>query len=187
MANPAADYPSALHTNTDISAYAATALGSSAITHTAVEGKQEEEIKAAQTKIGTGSSTPTAGTVLTGTGTGTSSWAAPTGLAFTNVTGTTQAAAVDSGYIANNASLCTITLPSTATVGQVVAIVGSGAGGWLLAQNASQLVNFNTAVTTTGTGGSLASVNRYDCLEVVCIVTNTTWVVRSAVGNITVV
>jgi len=76
MANPAADYPTALHTNTDISAFTASKLGSTSPTHTAVEGKQEEEVKAVQTKIGTGSSTPSAGKVLRATGTGTSGWAA---------------------------------------------------------------------------------------------------------------
>lgn len=76
MANPAADYPTALHTNTDISAFTASKLGSTSPTHTAVEGKQEEEVKAVQTKVGTGSSTPSAGKVLRATGTGTSGWAA---------------------------------------------------------------------------------------------------------------
>ena len=108
------------------------------------------------------------------------------GITFTSVTGTTQAAAVNNGYIANNAGLVTITLPSTATVGSVVAIVGNGAGGWLLAQNSGQVVNFGITPTTSGAGGSLASVNRYDCVEVVCTVANTTWTVRNSVGNITV-
>lgn len=74
MANPAADYPAALHTNTDVSGFSSSKLGSTSPTHTALEGKQEEEILAAQTKIGTGASTPTANKVLRGTGVGTSAW-----------------------------------------------------------------------------------------------------------------
>lgn len=105
---------------------------------------------------------------------------------WNNVTGTSQSAAVNNGYITNNASLVTVTLPSTASIGNIVRIAGSGAGGWKLAQNASQLVNFGTSVTTTGTGGSLASANRYDAVEVICIVANTTWVVISSQGNLTV-
>lgn len=51
---------------------------------------QNDAIKAIETKIGTGSSTPTAGKVFTGTGTGTSAWAA-LNLA-TDVTGVLPAA-----------------------------------------------------------------------------------------------
>ena len=109
------------------------------------------------------------------------------GITWNNVTGTTQAAAVNSGYVANNAGLVTITLPATASVGQSVAISGSGAGGWKLAQNASQLINFLAAVTTTGTGGYIASATRYDCIVVRCIVADTTWIVEQAVGNVEVI
>jgi hypothetical protein len=106
---------------------------------------------------------------------------------WVEVTGTAQTAAIDTGYILNNVALVTLTLPTTAAVGDVVAVVGKGAGGWKVAQNASQVINFVDLATTTGTGGSLASTQRYDCVELVCIVANTTWVVRSSEGNITVV
>lgn len=75
MANPTADYPTTLHTATDASAFVASKLGSTTPTHTDLEGKQEEEIVAIQTKIGIGVSTPSIGKVLTGTGDGTSDWA----------------------------------------------------------------------------------------------------------------
>lgn len=109
------------------------------------------------------------------------------GITFTEVTGSTQALAVNSGYILNYGTLCTATLPSTAAVGSIISIVGSGAGGWKIAQNASQYINFCGVATTTGTGGSLASTVRYDCIELICITTDVGWVVRSSVGNITVV
>jgi hypothetical protein len=90
------------------------------------------------------------------------------------------------GYIPTDASTRVVfTLPSSAAQGSVVRVVGSGAAGWQIAQAASQLINFGTVVTTTGTGGSLASTDDKDCVELVCIVVNTTWVVVSAVGNIT--
>jgi hypothetical protein len=38
----------------------------------------------------------------------------------------------------------------------------------------------------TTSGGYLASTNRYDCVEVIGITANSTWVVRSAIGNLTV-
>jgi hypothetical protein len=88
MANPAADYPTSVHTNTDVSANASSKLGSTSPTHTELEGKQEEEITAIQTKIGTGASTPTDGKVLTGNGVGTSEWADPAAVEGTAVAST---------------------------------------------------------------------------------------------------
>jgi hypothetical protein len=109
-------------------------------------------------------------------------------LPFTTVSGTSQAAAVNNGYFTNNASLCTVTLPATAAVGDTIVVAGQGAGGWLLAQNASQLIHgTNNAVTTTGTGGSLASTNQWDAVLVRCVIANTTWVVHDYAGNLTVV
>ena len=107
-------------------------------------------------------------------------------LPMTVVSGTTQAAAVNNGYASNNAGLVTITMPSTAAVGDVVVIDGLGAGGWKLAQNASQLIHFGSTVTTTGTSGFLSSNNQYDSVSIRCLVANTTWVVESSQGNITV-
>lgn len=109
------------------------------------------------------------------------------GTTWNTVTGTTQTAAINNGYIANNASLVTITLPGTAAVGSVIELTGQGAGGWKLAQPASVLVNFGSKTTTTGTGGSIASTNTFDSLRIVCIVANTTWNVLSAQGNLTIV
>jgi len=55
------------------------------------------------------------------------------GISWSEVTGTSQSASVDTGYILNNASLVT-SIPSTAAVGKVVAVAGKGAGGWRVAQ-----------------------------------------------------
>lgn len=108
-------------------------------------------------------------------------------MTWTEVTGTSQAAAVGNGYITNNVALVTVTLPATAAVGQRVAIVGKGAGLWKLAQNSGQTIHFGSIDSTTGTGGYLAATVKYDCLEVICITANTDWVVRDSVGSITVV
>ena len=93
----------------------------------------------------------------------------------------------DNGYIANNASLVTMTLPVTCSVGDRIHVAGLGAGGWKIAQNASQVIHFGSSDTTTGTGGSLASTHRYDVIELLCVVTNNEYLVLSAQGNITVV
>ena len=119
-------------------------------------------------------------------------WAASSGgsggvSSWVDVTGTSQTIAPNIGYIADNAALCTLTLPTTAAQGTIFRIAGNGAGGWLLAQNASQSVKFGNTATTAGVGGSLASTDSGDAIECLCVVANTTWRVLSAVGNLTVV
>ncbi len=109
------------------------------------------------------------------------------GMSWTEVTGTTAALLVDNGFIANNAGLVTLTLPATGAVGDVIKVDGKGAGGWLIAQNASQTVHFLAQTTTTGVGGSLASTTQFDCVTYRCITANAQWLVESAVGNLTVV
>lgn len=108
------------------------------------------------------------------------------GFTWNEVTGTTQAAAVNNGYLANNGSLVTITLPDTAALGSVVRVSGVGAGGWKIAQNASEIIHFGNTDTTTGTGGYLQSTHVRDSIELVCCVANTEWNVLSSQGNITV-
>jgi len=103
------------------------------------------------------------------------------------VTGTAQQAPANASYIANNAGLVTVTLPATASVGSRVRVIGLGAGGWRVAQNANQLVHKSGTATTTGTGGSLSSSNRYNAVELVCVVANTEWDVVSSEGTLTLV
>ena len=109
------------------------------------------------------------------------------GITWTEVTGTTQAASADNGYITNNESLVTVTLPSTCAVGKIISIAGKGAGLWKIAQNANQIIYFGDQNTTTGTSGYLAAQNRRDCIELICITADTEFQVRSVIGNITVV
>jgi hypothetical protein len=100
------------------------------------------------------------------------------GIGWTEVTGTTQAGAADNGYVANNAALVTITLPVTAAFGTVISVIGKGAGGWLLAQNASQNIQIGSVSSTAGIGGSVASSNRFDSLDLICTTANTTWTIQ---------
>ncbi len=110
------------------------------------------------------------------------------GLVWIEVTGTSQTASVNSGYILNNAALVTLTLPSTASLGDLIGVVGKGAGGWRIAQNANQIIHFGNADSTTGTSGRLDSTHRRDSLELVCVVSgsSTEWNVRSSVGVVAV-
>lgn len=114
-------------------------------------------------------------------------WASAAAVEWNEITGTSSAMAVNNGYIANNGALVTLTLPSTAALGTRIRVAGLGAGGWKVAQNASQTIHFGSLDTTTGVGGSVASSNRYDALEMLCVAANTDWVVLSSQGNQTIV
>jgi hypothetical protein len=115
------------------------------------------------------------------------SYKIPKFLTWSTVSGTTQAMAIDNGYVVGNAGLTTLTLPTVAAVGDVVAVAGLGAAGWIVAQNASQLIHVGASVSTTGIGGYIASTTQYDNVMLTCIVANTTWsTVTPPQGNITV-
>lgn len=107
-----------------------------------------------------------------------------TGISWTEITGTSQTAAVNTGYIANNAGLVTVTLPATATLGSIIRVAGYGAGGWEIAQSAGQQIVYGDITTTEGVSGSLASINRYDAVELLCVVANTKFVVISGIGTV---
>lgn len=104
---------------------------------------------------------------------------------YSEVTGTTQAAAVNYRYTANNASQVVVTLPSTAAVGSTVEVTGKGVGGWRVAQNASQVIHQSSTATTTGTSGYVQSGNQYDYVKLVCVTANTTWLVIGHEGALT--
>lgn len=114
-------------------------------------------------------------------------WANQTTLSWATVTATSQAAAINTGYIINAATLCTVTLPTTAAVGSLLEIVGVGAGGWRLGQGASQQVVFGNISNTSGAGGQLNSTHQRDAIRLVCITADTTWQVISSIGNIDVI
>lgn len=110
------------------------------------------------------------------------------GFTFTDITGTSQTATVNSGWTTNNAGLVTVTLPSTAAYGSIVWIVGKGAGGWRIAQpNAGSVIHYGNQNTTTGVTGRLDSTNRYDAIQLLCTVADNEWTCTGiSQGNITV-
>src|SRR3990167_7133446 len=146
----------------------------------------------------TGADSITATTTVTG-GTGvtatTGNITATTGTVVTNlfnwipeeVTDASVQLAINKTYVSNRGTLQTLTLPDTAAFGSVIKLVGKGAGGWLIAQNAAESIHFLGTTTTVGVGGSLASTTQYDCIEIMCTVANVEWTVSSVHGNITVV
>lgn len=107
---------------------------------------------------------------------------------WTDVSGATQALSTFNGYISDNTTLVTFTLPSTANLGDVIYILGKGTGGWKVALNATQQITIGKAQSTVGVSGSIASINQYDTVELRCITagTATLWTAK-VTGNITVV
>ncbi len=118
---------------------------------------------------------------------------AGSGESWTEVTAATQAMLPNHGYILNRGTLITATLPSAADgvaagIGATIVLMGKGAGGWLIAQNASQQINFGSSPTSVGVGGSLASTNQWDSVTLVLIdAAGLIWAVQSSIGNLTVV
>lgn len=106
---------------------------------------------------------PTSGTLATTAST----------MTWSNISGTTQAAAVNNGYVVGNASQTTVTLPVTAALGSVVQIQGKGAAGWILAAGTGQTIQVGQTATTTA--GSVTSAAAFDTIQVVCVTANTTW------------
>lgn len=70
------------------------------------------------------------------------------GVTWVQVSGTTQQAAPNTGYLANNASEVVVTLPVSASlaVGDIIQLSGVGAGGWKVAQNAGQSIVFTKEI-----------------------------------------
>lgn len=148
-----------------------------------------------QLAIGSTGADPTAATLTAGAGISITNGAGTItvagvggGLTWSVVTGTTQAAAVNNGYIANNAGQVVITLPAVSAVGDIVSATGiNNATGWKIAQNAGNQVFFGTTSTTAGAGGSLTSTATRDAIQLLCTSTSANWQVLSSIGNITVV
>ncbi len=94
-----------------------------------------------------------------------------TGLAGTfswqPVSGITQQAVANTGYLATDAAAVTITLPATANAGDIVRVSGVGAGGWVIVPNIGQtLIGFGSGLGLSGSEGTTGAVQ---------FVGNSTW------------
>lgn len=129
----------------------------------------------------------TSGYVLTSNGSSAlpSFQAATGGFPWTDVTGTSQAMSINNGYVADNASLVTLTLPTTAAIGDTVIVVGKGAGGWKITYTTSQQIQVGSSASTVTTG-NIASINQWDSVTLTCVTANNIWAARAVQGNITV-
>src|SRR5574338_316360 len=131
-----------------------------------------------QVIIGSTAGAPAAATLTAGTGititNGSNSIsiaAMGTGsLTWTDVTGASQTIVAANGYLSDRAGTVAFSLPASATIGDIFAIVGVQ-GAWTLSQAANQQIKFGSSATSVGVGGSLASTNAGDSIQ--CVATNT--------------
>lgn len=93
------------------------------------------------------------------------------------VTGIAQTVDLNTRYIPTNVALTTFQLPNLAQVGERVTIAGQGAGGWILLTGLGQTIQIADVGASAGT--SVASASRYDSIEIICVVENTTWITLS--------
>jgi hypothetical protein len=86
-------------------------------------------------------------------------------------------------YITNKAATrCVMTLPGSLAIGDTFEVMGKGATGFRIAQNAGQTVHFGTVSSTTGVTGTIDSSQQYDSIKITAIST-TDLVVNASIGN----
>lgn len=123
---------------------------------------------------GTGISiTPAAGSITIAT--------SGSGSAWVDVTTSTQAMSVNTGYIADDATVgVTFTLPTSATWGDSVTVMGKQFG-WTVKYAAGQNIVVGDLTSTTATG-SVASTTASDCIHLICTTANATAPIFSTLG-----
>lgn len=100
---------------------------------------------------------------------------------------TTTPLVIESLIVPTHASTrVSLTLPSTVPIGSRFQVAGFGAAGWQITQQAGQSIYLGNQTTTVGVSGGLASTVFTDGVEIVCVVANTTFLVTSSLGNITI-
>ena len=126
---------------------------------------------------GGGTSTSGAGSTITITSTG-------GGLPWTEilVVGPTQMA-VNNGYVTNNGAAVQLLLPLLSAFGTNIRIIGKGAGGWQINQNAGQNIVLDSSSTSVGVLGTLQSAAFRDSVDLICTVANTTWTIADGIGG----
>jgi len=141
-----------------------------------------------QIVIGSTGSTPVPATITAGGGISITNAAGSItigssggGITWSEAT-TSATMGVNNGYIANNGSLVTLTLPATSVLGDVLSVQGYGAGSWSIAQGAAQSIRVGTVVSTIGITGSVSAANRYDSASFVCVVADTEWLCTGAIS-----
>lgn len=110
------------------------------------------------------------------------------GFTWTDVTTATQTLAAQNGYVTDRSGGVTYTLPATATLGDVIKIVGK-LGLAVITPNASQQILIGSTSGLAGATGTATSNNVGDCIELVCTTggSSSIWRADSVIGTWTLV
>lgn len=137
--------------------------------------------------IGSTGATPVSATLTPGVGINITNGAGSVTIASLPYTAITanQALAVSNGYFVTSGTL-SLSLPATSVIGDKIELTLAGGTSWTITQAAGQQIFIGNQNTTSGTGGSLASTANGDSVSLVCLTANTTWYVKSSMGNITI-
>lgn len=87
---------------------------------------------------------------------------------------------VNTAHIANKASRLVYQLPNTMAVGDVFRVAGLGSGGWQILCGSGQTIHLGGSISATL---GLDSANRYDCIDLLCVVADTTLVAINVLGS----
>lgn len=85
----------------------------------------------------------------------------------------------------NDTARVVFTLPTSCVPGFYFRIAGYGLGGWAIQCPAGMSIIYGDQETSVG--GRLESINPHDCIELVCVLTDTKFEELSSQGNITVI
>jgi hypothetical protein len=125
-----------------------------------------------------GITTSASGNTITITGIG--------GFTWHNISAS-QTLVVDEGYFCvSPGGALSLALPATSIVGDMIEVVLDGATSFTITQSAGQQIRLGNLSTTAGVGGSLASTQQGDSIQMVCQTANLKWVVISSMGNPTI-
>jgi hypothetical protein len=108
-------------------------------------------------------------------------------LAWNLITGSSVTMASNNAYVANNAGLVTLTLPTVSSFGDIIYVTGIGSGSWRIVYGSGQYIQVGHTASTTTTG-NVGSSNTFDAIDLVCTVANTSWqAFNGPQGNLTIV
>jgi hypothetical protein len=127
-----------------------------------------------------------AGDVLTTNGSGVWSFQPAGGggniSSWQTITAASIAVVSGNGIVANRSSTqVQVELPATFAVGDAIAVLGSGSGGWSVVANTGQTIQFGSVATMSA--GSISSDIQYANIYLRGLVANTTWTVESVNSN----
>lgn len=164
-----------------------TTINANAVTYAKLQSETASTLLGNPTGSGAVPSEITLGTNLSFSGSVLNATGGGGGSTYVNQTTSTATLATAHTYGTNDgATLVTYILPTTAALGDTFTVLGFSSGGWKIAQNASQQIQFGSSNSTSGTGGFIASTLASDCATLICITANTLFAVFPAQGNLTV-